>query len=509
MKKTITVNIKGFNFSIEEEAFLLLQEFLDQVRMHLANNQGAEEILEDIEVRIAELCHLNLQDGKQVVTEEEIKIIIQSLGKPSDFGEDNDSDENENNSTDQHQKTHKNRHQKRLYRIEEDGKIGGVCAGIAHYFNIDITVVRVVFLLFLIMGFGFILYAVLWICIPAANSSIDMLRMSGKAITLDNIRDEVSKAATRIKKEGRNLSEKFRQDPNFKTRFSTFGKIIRYSFGTVFLAFALLFTISMVIFFASDFQFIPVDGENGFLSISDMHQLVFRNGDGWWAMFVLILGSSCGVLLFYLSGISFFLRKKNKYIRIASLSSIMVIVLCVIGAFIIGPRLLRDYSISEELEREIGTVNTSSLIVHSTTNKTASQDGFKLKENGRNFPLYLRANKIIIARHDISFRTSKDSLYHIFQEIGSHGKSSKEAISKAKNIEHFVALSDSVLLLPPQYSYPKQDLIRGQYSKIIIEVPVGKQVILETDSGDKSYVQLGTESNIKGQIQENGKFERY
>src|SRR5690606_26290084 len=85
-----------------------------------------------------------------------------------------------------------NKKEKRLFRDTDNAQIAGVCQGIANFFNIDVVIIRIVWvLIFLFAGFGFLLYVILWIVVPKANTSIDRLRMKGKPITVENVREEV------------------------------------------------------------------------------------------------------------------------------------------------------------------------------------------------------------------------------------------------------------------------------------------------------------------------------
>ena len=161
MKKIIQVNLAGRAISIEEPAYEKLQQYIQQLRQHFASEESREEILNDIEGRIAELLHEKLQRGIAAITEVELEEIIASIGRPEDFS---DSAE-PNASTGEAQATHQ---QKRLYRDTDDKVLGGVCSGIASYFGIDPTIVRLLFAIITFGGFGtgFLIYLALWILLP-------------------------------------------------------------------------------------------------------------------------------------------------------------------------------------------------------------------------------------------------------------------------------------------------------------------------------------------------------
>ena len=157
MKKTVSVNIKGMNFLIEEDAYELLQDYLERLSKALEHEKGGKDIIEDIELRIAELCADQLNERKQVIESSDIEKILVTLGDPSQYVE--DSEESYSQSDTQHQQT-----EKRIYRDTDNAVIAGVCSGIANYTNIDVVIIRVIFAAILIFGgFGIPLYFVLWI----------------------------------------------------------------------------------------------------------------------------------------------------------------------------------------------------------------------------------------------------------------------------------------------------------------------------------------------------------
>lgn len=178
MKKVININFQGRVIPIEETAYEILKQYIESLRQHFAAEEGKDEIINDIEGRIAELFSEVLSKGSTCITDENVQAIISSIGRPEDF----DADLNENTST---KTTADNTtsgnytyadttglRQERLYRDENNKLIGGVCAGLANYFGIDKLVVRIIFVLFAFaFFFGFIVYLILWVAIPSTAST--------------------------------------------------------------------------------------------------------------------------------------------------------------------------------------------------------------------------------------------------------------------------------------------------------------------------------------------------
>ncbi len=166
MKKIIQVNLSGRILFIEEPAYEQLQQYLASLRAHFAKEESREEILNDIEGRIAELLHEILQRGSDRITSVELEGVIASIGRPEDFEEAADASMADTTST--ASVPYVDTHQKRLYRDTDDKVLGGVCSGIASYLGIDPTIVRLLFAIITFGGFGtgFVIYLALWILLP-------------------------------------------------------------------------------------------------------------------------------------------------------------------------------------------------------------------------------------------------------------------------------------------------------------------------------------------------------
>ncbi len=185
MNKIHHINLGAYPFAVNDDAFLMLDEYMSKLDLQFKRSEGYKEIMEDIESRIAELFKEYLGQ-QQIVTMEHVEKMIQVMGtadKMSDKGAEDAFEYGQN----------WNYHTgKRLFRDPYDKKIAGVCSGIAHYFGIeDPTWVRVAFVFFGMWGFGILLYLILMFIMPIAYSSSDRLAMKGKPINIQNIAEKV------------------------------------------------------------------------------------------------------------------------------------------------------------------------------------------------------------------------------------------------------------------------------------------------------------------------------
>ncbi len=176
MKQVININFHGQVVPIEVTAFELLKNYTESLSRYFVNEEGKEEIINDIESRIGELFQERLKKGSTCITDDEVNAIIKSMGRPEELDEleevgSSKSSSNEN-STSSDQVPPIAGNTKRLFRNENDKLIGGVCGGIANYFGIDTILVRIIFVLVAFTGAGILAYLILWIALPSSASAV-------------------------------------------------------------------------------------------------------------------------------------------------------------------------------------------------------------------------------------------------------------------------------------------------------------------------------------------------
>jgi len=173
MKKNISINISGIIFHIEEDAYERLRDYLDSINKYFSTFDDSMEIIADIESRIAELFLAKLNENKQIINKEDVEELITTMGSIKDFQavEDQTTDSSQDESTHDEKEDYswKDTSSRKLYRDEKRKLLGGVCAGVAHYFNIDPLWVRLIFLILFLGSYGtlFLIYIIMWIVIPA------------------------------------------------------------------------------------------------------------------------------------------------------------------------------------------------------------------------------------------------------------------------------------------------------------------------------------------------------
>ncbi|WP_315014907.1 PspC domain-containing protein [Capnocytophaga leadbetteri] len=209
MDKTKNISLGGFSFLIEENAYTALSQYLAEVRQHLQHNSDRDEIIFDVEQRMAELLK-DRTANREVIMHQDVLYLIEVLGKPEQYVEDEETDKATNAAPEASAQAFSAN--KPLYRDIDDCKIGGVLSGMAHYFNISPTMLRIAFAVCLILSFVvsyrwiflfngvswaiIILYILLWMIVPAAVTTAQKLEMQGAAVTLDSLASYKSSSTT-------------------------------------------------------------------------------------------------------------------------------------------------------------------------------------------------------------------------------------------------------------------------------------------------------------------------
>ena len=181
MNKTVSISLAGFSFMIEEQAYEKLNKYLHALRNSLEKDE-ADEVMYDIEIRIAEIFRENL-DKREVVNSDDVEKVIAQLGTPEAIeGQSEENAERENPQ----EKT-----RKELFRDMKKGKIAGVCAGLAQYIGLDIALMRIAWIVLCIcsVGFSLVAYIILWVAVPEAETASDFLKMQGKPINFDSLKE--------------------------------------------------------------------------------------------------------------------------------------------------------------------------------------------------------------------------------------------------------------------------------------------------------------------------------
>lgn len=356
MKKTFTVNLNGIVFHIDEDAYQLLDSYLTNLRIHFSREEGSDEIMSDFEARISELLNERIRLGFSVITIEHVEEVIQRMGKPEELfaGEEKNAGSEFSAATETTAGTAEGKFRKRLMRDPDDKMLGGVASGLAAYFGIDTTLLRLVMILLLIVSMTVpvtIIYIVLWLVLPLARTATDRLVMRGEPVNLENIGRTVTDG---FEKASDDMRAYIRTNAP-RTQFQKIADFIVSFFAAVFKVGAVLlgillipvfifvlFILLIVVFalivggWSAVFSYLPIDSDMYFVSEMPNYMAVWGSISG-----ILLLGIPLMALLYRL-----FRRSLNLGPMAGAVKWVLLLVwlASLVGVCAIGVWALKEYS---------------------------------------------------------------------------------------------------------------------------------------------------------------------
>lgn len=504
MNKTVTFNISGMVFYIEEQAYEKLKNYLQTIRVYFSKAEGGNDIIEDIESRIAELFSEKISASKQALLMSDVDAVIEIMGRPESFAEENIAQDSnfQNKQSDNYQSSddHQSNKRKRIFRDPEEKIIGGVCSGISHYFGIDPIWLRLIFAVsFFGFGAGLWVYIILWVIIPKAKSTADKLEMKGEPINIANIEKNIKEEMNAVKNNVNNLANDIKNGKgdkaltNFINRMVNFISILLRGIISVFAkiigGFAifvgvLLLIVFSALFFGSDnvIQFVQFDEIESF-SFNELLEVIFSSSAQLNMAKIgiaLMLGSVVIALVFAGIRVFFKLQESRRLIKALTITMWSIgLIMCII----VGIKISSQFS-SMQRSRSKSTLSpANSKVVYLSMNAMFSdKEGNHTVINKDNKTLLdISENQLILGYPKIDIVKSETDSFEIEILRSSRGSSKKDAFNKAENVGYEYLLRDSNILFNPYFIAPLSDKYRGQELKAIIKVPVGKIVYLSDD----------------------------
>lgn len=479
MNRIISINIKGLVFQIEEDAFEMLNQYLERLKSHFRNTEGADEILEDIEARIAEIF-LQSPGPNGCVSITHVEEVLKIMGNPSDFESDSDDEPI-------HSKTTENSGNKRkLFRDTENKMVGGVCAGLGAYLDIDPLWIRLGFALtFLGFGTGLILYLILWAIIPEARSRAEKLSMRGEKVTIESIEKTVQEEFERLKKNLNNSGVKEGVKDMVNSTGTIAGKgihllarLIIKAAGIALIALSIFFIVTLLgIYFGliTDVFPSPFFPFFSMLFQSPLIAIFFRIS--------LLLLTIIPVIGLLYAGIRMLLNSlpKNPWIsRVLSSLWVLSLIFTVVMVFYLAENFRDNATLSQEIEIQ----QADTLYISSANQKLFDQTRFNL-EFGRTRGMrgiYGFENDTLKRPIKLDIHPVNTQKISMTQHKTSNGGSYDEAVLLAENIEHNLTTSGNHLIFNPYYSVSDKQVWRNQQVNYQLEIPIGTVIVFEKNT---------------------------
>jgi phage shock protein PspC (stress-responsive transcriptional regulator) len=485
MNKTVTINLGGIVFHIDEDAYQKLSRYFDAIKRSLTNSSGQDEIIKDIEMRISELLGEKLLSDKHVIGLKEIDEVIAVMGQPEDY-----IIEEEPKSEPAYQAHKKS---KKLYRDKDKGMIGGVAAGLSHYFGIDVVWIRVLLLLFFFgFGTGVLAYVILWIATPEAITTSEKLEMTGEPVTISSIEKKV-------REEFDSVSEKFKNvdydkyGNQIKTGADKFAGSLGEIITNIFKVFAKFLGVILIISGVTVLFFLFVGiftlGSVAFIKFPWTEFVNAGNFTDYpiW-VFGLLMFLAVGIPFFFLTLLGFRLLSPT----IKSIGSIAKYTLLALWILAIAALISIGIQQASEVAYEGKTVQKENLNIQPTdtlqikfryneyyTKDIDDNDNFRFVQDA--------SNNQLIYSNNIRFEILKtdEKLPFIQIERLARGKSFQEAKKRAEKIQYGFKLEGNQLLLDNYLLTSVTDKFRDQEVAIYLYLPEG--VLFKVDQSAQHY----------------------
>ncbi len=486
MNKTVTINISGIIFNIEEDAYETLKNYLSNIKRHFQNEEGCDEIVADIEARLSELLKSKTNAGKQVLLNMDVNEVIGVMGKPEDFDETTSSKETKEET--HSQESHYTNKRRRVFRDSDNKILGGVCSGIANYFDTDPLWIRLALVItFFGFGSGFLLYIVLWIIIPEAKTTAEKLEMRGEPVDVNTIsktiKDEAENFKNRAKDYGKEMKNEFSRHRDSTGKFVNFlhglfhgiVTVIAKIIGVFFVFFGIVLFIALlsVLLGFGNIDNLSVNEFINSFAGSDFHSFWFKTG------LALALGIPFCMLVYkgmkMLLGIKF----HNRWLNISA--GVFWLIGLSITLFI-GIKFAGEFSQETLLKQQVEArwpMNDTLYIKANNNYVKAETDVDFSMERDRWIINTTAKPSVWWGRPRVKIITSENDSLYVFIMKSSDGKEKTDASQRARNISYKSVQLDSVLVLDKYFSFQSSDKFRNQEVQVVIKLPKNKTVYLD------------------------------
>jgi phage shock protein PspC (stress-responsive transcriptional regulator) len=500
MNKTITMNLSGIIFHIEEDAYEMLNKYLTTIKGYFKDSEGRDEIMSDIESRIAEMLQDKVNQTKQAVLKMDVESVIAVMGKPEDFAGDNANAENNKNDAYEKEDRSAGGKRRRVFRDPDDKILGGVCSGIANYFNFDPLWLRAAFAVsFFVFGSGALLYIILCMIIPKARTTAEKLEMRGEKVDINNIgkavNDEFEDLKKKMKDFGNDISSRENRDrvrtsaekttDFLKDIFLNIFKVVGRVFSAIIVVFAVIFMIVLLgTAFGMNFIHISEMGHDHSYSIYDISDKLFPAD---MSIYYLVIGS----LLFFgipllgiiYSGIKllFGIKNNNKIVKY----TFNTLWLMGVGLLIyVGLRTYQDCSVEATVKQKIEIKQNDTLFLSVKNIERLVQQNDKQNAHYRignlNWSELENNDDELFYDQPVRFdiEQSETNEFQLILSKYAYGENKTEAQTRAKSISYSMNQTDSLIEFEPQFQTDKNDKWRGQEAKLTLKMPLNKVVYL-------------------------------
>lgn len=488
MNKTVNINLAGIFFHIDEEAYLKLQRYLSAIKRSFTDSQGRDEIIADIEARIAELFSEKIKDERQVIGTQEVEEVITVMGQPEDYRLDEEIFEDEPTTSSQKTKTSRS-----LFRDTTNSYVGGVSSGLGHYLGIEAIWVRLAWVLFTIFSSGafVLIYIAFWIFVQEAKTTADFLAMKGEAVNISNIEKKIKEGFDGVADSVKNVDyQKYssKVKSSSSTFFEALGDVLLFLLKIFVKFIGVLLIIVAGVTVISLFIGLFTLGTFGFMDTPwvEYFEVGSHPEVPLWLLSLLTF-FAVGIPFFFLFivGLKILIKNLKSIGTPAKLGLMGVWILSLIGLGIIGIRqaTLEAYDAEVIMEKKTLpiTKNDTLTIKMEGNNRYVRnlrhRNDYKIKRDNQ-------GNRVIVIQDvELYIKPSqKDSTVAITIEKKAEGRSYDEASKRAEDIKYGYEVDGNTLLLDGYAITDYTNKYRGQEIRVILSLPEGITILADDNT---------------------------
>ena len=487
MNKTVNINLAGTFFHIDEDAYARLQRYLEAIRHSFSNTQGRDEIISDIEARIAELFNEKIKNDRQVISIKEVEEVIAIMGQPEDYMVDEEIFEDEPKRTKSTKTVGK-----QLFRDTENGFVGGVSSGLGHYLGIEAIWVRLLWILLTIFSSGafILIYIAFWIFVPEAKTTADKLAMRGEEVTVSNIEKKIREGFHEVSDSIKNVDyEKYGKQASAgaSSAATTLGNIIKFCLKLFVKFIGILLLLIAGSTLIALFVGLFAVGTFGIVEApwTDYIEMVNSGAPLW--LISLLTFFAVGIPFFFLFvlGLKILVKNLKSIGRIASLTLLGVWLISIIGLSVIGVSQATNRAFDGEVSstESLMVSPEDTLFLRMRNNPEVSRRTWKSSD----FRVaYEDGNKLLVG-NDIRLivKSVKDSVGKIEIIRSAEGKDFRDAKERARNINYSTSLMGNELLLNSYFTSDSSFGYRDQEVQVTLYLPEG--ITLFADDNTSSF----------------------
>ncbi|SEA17321.1 PspC domain-containing protein [Pedobacter hartonius] len=523
MKKTLNINIGNSIIHIEEDACELLNSYLIEVKQHFGKSADDFEIVSDIENRIAEMFTEMLHtQQKQVIELADVQVVIELMGSVKDFEEESDDEPSAGYTN----AGYAGFGERKIYRDTEEAMVAGVCSGLSHYLRMDVSILRVLAVLSVLLGgSGLIAYLILWVSIPKAYTRSERMAMKGEAVNLQgfkrNFEEELSNLKENFRSAGDQMRPFVKHSGSFIAEFiEVLGAFMQGAGKTIFKFIAIIIMISGSLMMVSALIVLAAllglwdSGTSGIFPLNIVDEAYFTTFVI--AVFIVVAIPLLSLILLSVR-VAFNSRSVNRMFSYA----LLLIWLCglAVGIFYVAKittEFKEDAEFTQNIPIKSFPVYTLSL---DRSRFFSKDDSLRYQLNSAEY-----TGKIIQTDdrgpfnqpRNVTVRIEKsdDSSPSLTESYSAKGINFETALYHAKNIHYDFMQQDSLLKFGPELHLMKNVNWRDQQIELVLKVPVGAVLKIDRDldrylqgyslwdcgddhSGDAPYEGVMTEEGLK------------